>query len=106
MLDIMGKEHCRAVGFVPAEEMIPLLLLGMAKICLDLDDLDQAMVNFDQVILTYPKSHSAPEAIYLRGVTGYLASHSVEHLKGLHKKLRDEYPQSVWAQRSLPYRLL
>jgi len=106
ILDIKGKEHYRNVGFVPAEEMIPLLLLGMAKTCFDLDDLDQAIVDFDQIIGTYPKSHSAPEAIYLRGVSRYLSTHDGSHLKQLQEKLRDEYPQSVWAQRSLPYRLL
>lgn len=106
MLDLKGKEHSRTLGFVPPEEMIPLLLLGMAKTCFDLDDLDQALVDLDQVIQTYPKSHSAPEAVYLQGVSRYLGTHDASHLKQLHAKLRDEYPQSVWAQRSLPYRLL
>jgi TolA-binding protein len=106
MLDTKGKEHNRTVGFVPAEEMIPVLLMGMAKTCFDLDDLDQAMVYLDQIIRTYPKGHSAPGAIYLRGVSGYLATHDAKNLKQIYEKLRDAYPQSVWAQRSLPYRLL
>ncbi len=106
MLDDKGKGHSWNLGFVPPEEMTPLLLLGMGKTCFDLDDLDQAIVDFDQIIGTYPKSHSAPEAIYLRGVSLYLASHNGKHLKQIQEKLRDEYPQSVWTQRSLPYRLL
>jgi hypothetical protein len=106
ILDIKGKEHSRTLGFTPPDAMIPALLMGMARTCFDLDDLDQAMVYLDQIIRTYPKGHSAPGAIYLRGVSAYLATHDAKNLKQLYEKLRDDYPQSVWAQRSLPYRLL
>jgi len=106
MLDTKGKEHRRTVGFVPAEEMIPLLELGMAKTCFDLDDQDQAVVYCDQIIRAYPQSHSAPESVYLRGVSLFLGTHDAGNLKQLHEKLRNEYPQSAWVQRSSPYRLL
>jgi hypothetical protein len=106
LLDSKGKEHHRTVGFVPAEEMIPLLMLGMGKACFALDDLDQAIADLDPIIQTYPASHSAPEAIYLQGVSRYLNTHDAQHLKQMYGKLRDDYPKSVWAERSLPYRLL
>ena len=106
VLDTAGKERNRTVGFVPAAEMIPLLLLGMGKSCFDLDEFAPAIEDFDRIVRDYPGSHSAPEAIFLRGVTRYLATHDIKPLKELYEKLRDEYPQSVWAQRALPYRLL
>ncbi len=106
VLDIAGKEHYRTVGFIPPEELIPSLLLGMGKSCFDLDELSLAIEDFDRIIREYAKSHYTPEAIYLRGVSLYKNTHQVQHLKQLYEKLRDEYSQSMWATRALPYRLL
>ena len=106
ILDTKGKEHSRNVGFVPPGEMIPLLILGMAKTCCDLDDLDQAIADFDQIIETFPRTHSAPEAVYLRGVSRYLATHHPKHLIEIYEQMQAQYPQSVWAHRCSPYRLL
>ncbi len=106
VLDVAGKEHARTLGFLPPEEFIPTILLGMGKSCFDLDDFALAIEDFDRLIQPYPRSHSTPQAIYLQGVTRYKSTHDVGHLKKLYEKLRDEYPQSVWAQRAMPYRLL
>ncbi len=106
VLDIAGKEHHRTLGFLPATELIPSLLLGMGKSCFDLDQFALAIGDFDRVIEPYPGSFSTPEAIYLRGVTRFKATHDASHLKKIYEKLRDDYPQSAWAQRALPYRLL
>jgi len=106
VLDIAGKEHYRTVGFIPPEELIPSLLLGMGKACFDLDELNPAIEDFNRIIGEYSKSPYAPEAVYLRGVSLYKDTHQVQHLKELYGKLRDEYAQSVWATRALPYRLL
>ncbi len=102
LLDASGKEHYRAVGFIPAEEMIPLLLFGIAKIYFDLDQSDQAIQKLDTIISEHPKSYTAPEAAYLRGVYGYKNTHDRKHLKQAYKKLRHEYKQRGWAIRTLP----
>lgn len=106
VLDISGKEHYRTVGFLPVAELIPSLLLGMGKSCFDLDEYEPALEDFDRAIQGYPQSFSTPEAVYLKGITRYKSTHEVKALKELHEKLRNDYPASVWAQRSLPYRLL
>jgi len=102
LLDASGKEHYRAVGFIPAREMIPLLLFGIAKTYFYLGQLDRAIQKLDVIISGHPKSYTAPEATYLRGVYGYKSTHDRSNLKQAYEKLRDGYPQTARALRLLP----
>lgn len=106
VVDATGKEHYRIVGFLPPEELVPSLLLGMAKTHFDLDQLTEALLILERIADEFPKSGSAPEAVYLRGVTGYKTTHTAEPLKAAWRKLDKEYPLSEWAKRAAPYRLL
>lgn len=106
ILDYHGKEHHRTVGFFPPEEFIPNLLLGMGKIDFDSDQFGDAIQLLDKLLANYPKSGAAPEAIYLRGVSGYKATHDAKPLKEAYEKLKTEYPQSEWTIRAQPYSLL
>src|SRR6266581_898523 len=62
VLDYYGKEHHRSVGFLPPEELIPMLLLGMGKIDFDAEQFNAAIVHLDELLVDYPQSASAPEA--------------------------------------------
>ncbi len=102
LLDSSGKEHYRAVGFMPAQEMVPLLQFGLAKTFFDLGQFDQAIQRLDAIVSEYPKSYTAPEATYLRGVYSYQRTHERIHLRQAYEKLRHEYKQTGWAIRALP----
>ena len=106
VLDYYGKEHHRTVGFFPPEEFIPSMLLGMGKIDFDTDQFNDAVFHFDALLREYPRSAAAPEAIYLRGVSRYKASHDAKPLKEAYEKLKADYPASEWAKRAEPYGLL
>jgi len=106
VLDGHGKEHHRTVGFFPPEELIPNLLLGMGKIDFDADRFSEAILIFDRLLEEYPQSGSAPEAIFLRGVSRYKSTHTAGPLKEAYEKLKADYPLSEWAKRALPYSLL
>ena len=106
MLDSSGKEHNRTVGFMPPEEFIPSLLLGMGKTCFDRDQFPEAIEFLEKLLLAYPKSGSAAEAIFLRGVAGFKATHVAAMLKGAYERLKAEYPESEWTKRAAPYALL
>jgi tetratricopeptide (TPR) repeat protein len=105
-LDESGKEHHRVVGFLPPEEFIPAMMLGIAKVSFDLDRFDEALAELERIIAEYPKSKATPEAIYLQGVTGYKSTKDPKPLKAAYEKLHAEYPDSEWAARALPYRLI
>jgi tetratricopeptide (TPR) repeat protein len=105
-LDESGKEHHRVVGFLPPEEFIPAMMLGIAKVSFDLDRFDEALAELERIIAEYPKSKATPEAIYLQGVSGYKSTKDPKPLKAAYEKLHAEYPDSEWAARALPYRLI
>jgi tetratricopeptide (TPR) repeat protein len=106
ILDTSGKEHSRTVGFIPPEELIPTILLGMAKVYFDLRQFDPAIECLEKIINGYPQSFEAPEAVYYRGVCAYKTSHDAGGLKKAYERLAKEYPQSEWVRRAFPYRLL
>jgi hypothetical protein len=106
VLDWNGKEHQRTVGFLPPEELIPSLLLGIAKTHFDLDQFGDAMVMLDKILSDHGGSGAAPEAVFLKGVCGYKSTHNPSPLKQAYEKLQATYPTSEWTKRALPYRLL
>ncbi len=105
-LDAEGKEHHRTVGFLAPEEFIPSLMLGIAKSYFDQEKYAEALSMLEKLLKDYPKSDSAPEAIYIRGVTKYKSTHSPKPLKEAYERLQAEYPSSEWTRRASPYRLL
>lgn len=106
ILDSEGVEQYRTLGFYPPEDLIPSLLLGMGKACFDLPDRPAACGYFQRNIKEYPKNPMAAEAIYLNGVSLYIESHDVTNLIGIYDRLAQDYPESPWLTRALPYRLL
>ena len=106
VLDAEGKEHHRIVGFLPPEELIPSLMLGIAKSGFDREQYVEALSALEKLLGTYPKSDSAPEAIYLQGVCQYKSSHDPKPLKKAYEQLQAVYPSSEWTKRAYPYRLL
>jgi hypothetical protein len=105
-LDESGQEHHRTVGFLSPEELIPSLLLGMAKVCFDQNQFEPALSSLEKLLADHPKSDCAPEALYLRGVSRYKSTHSPKPLKEAYEELQRAYPSSEWAKRAAPYRLL
>lgn len=106
ILDTNGKEHSRTIGFIPPEEFIPTILLGMTRTYFDLRQFDPAITCLERIITNYPQSFAAPEAIYYRAVCGYKTIHDVGGLKRAYERIAKEYPSSEWARRASPYRLL
>lgn len=106
VLDFYGREHYRSVGFLPPEEFIPALLLGMAKLDFDANEQNDAVLHLNSLLEKYPHSAAAPEAVYLRGVSRYKGSHDASALKEAYQTLQARYPQSEWTRRAQPYSLL
>jgi len=106
VLDYYGKEYQRTLGFLPPDEMVASLLLGIGKVGFENDQFSEAVIQFNTLLNGYPKSAAAPEAVYLRGVARYKSSHAVAALKETYQQLLAEYPQSGWTRRAEPYGLL
>ncbi|MCX5861048.1 MAG: tetratricopeptide repeat protein [Deltaproteobacteria bacterium] len=105
-LDPSGKEHHRTLGFLKPEELIASVLLGIGKSRFETGKFETAVESFDKIIGAHPKSGSAPEAIFLRGVSLFKSTHDPKPLKAAYEKLAAEYPDNEWTGRAYPYRLL
>jgi TolA-binding protein len=101
-----GREHHRTLGFLAPEELIPSLMLGMAKVHFDSGRFEEALAGLAALLAEYPKSDAAPEAIYLRGVNRYKNTHDAKPLKEAYEQLLAEHASSEWTKRAYPYRLL
>lgn len=106
VMDFYGREHQRTVGFLPPDEVVGSLLLGMGKVSLDYGQFSEAVIQFNTLLNGCAESASAPEAVYLRGVARYRTSHAAEALKDIHKQLQTQYPASEWTRRAEPFTLL
>lgn len=103
ILDANGREHHRIIGFLPAVDFIASILLGIGKAHFDLNQFEQAIAAFDQVLSEYSYTNSAPEAVFFRGVSLYKSTHQAHHLKDAYNKLQTHYHYSEWARRTFPY---
>jgi hypothetical protein len=106
ILDYYGKEHQRTIGYIPPDQMVASLLLGIARVGIDNDQFNEAVIQLNTLLNGYPQSAAAPEAVYLRGVARHKSSHSAQALKEAYQQLLAEYPQSEWTRRAEPYTLL
>jgi thioredoxin-related protein len=65
-LDGDGKEHHRTVGFLPPEEFIPSLMLGMGKAHFDAKEFAKVRAILEWLLTEFPHSQAAPAASDLK----------------------------------------
>ena len=106
VLDSDGKEHYRSVGFLQPDVFIATFELGKARYYLDLEQFAEARALLEELIERCPVPEVLPEAIYFHGVATYKQTHDVKPLKKAYETLSAKYPQSEWAKRAEPYKLL
>lgn len=106
LLDSDGEEHSRTVGFLPPEELLPSLMLGIGKSHFDRDEFAEAESALQKLLAEYPKSDSSPEAAYYLGVSRYKRTHNTEELKKTIQHLKQDFPGSEWAKRASVYQML
>lgn len=106
ILDQKGSEHHRTIGFLDVKELIPSLLLGIGNLHFNGNDFKEALTHYESLLSLYPKSDSAPEAIFQKGVSLYKSSNDPKPLKKAYEYLQENYPESLWTKRAYPYRLI
>jgi len=106
LLDGEGREHHRTIGFIPPEELVPTLFLGIAKAHFNRDEYDDALKALGRILEDYPRCDEAPEAIYMQGICLYKSTRNAGRLREAYDRLLSEFPSSAWFKRAYPYRLL
>jgi len=98
--DSGGTERHRFEGFLPVEEFLPQLELGLAKIAFAANRFDETERRFREIVERYPNSDVAPEALYWAGVSKYKGTGDAEALKETAAAVQSKYPNSVWAKKA------
>jgi tetratricopeptide (TPR) repeat protein len=104
IMDQDRTAHHRTMGFLSPEELIPLLYLSIGKASFDAENMDRALVYFDNLLTEYPKSDFAPQGIYLQGVSRYKSTNDPKPLREAYDKLNAKFPASYWTKRAYPYK--
>ena len=94
-----GTERHRIEGFLPADDFLAQLHLGLAKAAFSRGQFDDARQRFEAIVSRYSKTDAAPEALYWSAVSAYKATGDANPLKHGGQKLKEEYPQTEWAKK-------
>jgi hypothetical protein len=95
-----GRERYRLEGYLPAEDFLAQLELGLGKSAFGNSNFAEAERRFRSVATKFPKSETAPEALYWMGVSKYKATNDANALKETAKAFRSQYKDSQWAKKA------
>jgi hypothetical protein len=95
-----GTERFRFSGFLPAQDYLAQLQLGLAKAAFSRQQFDEAQREFETVASEYSQSDAAPEAVYWAGVSNYKRTGKPDSLKQAGQKLQEKYPDGEWAKKA------
>jgi TolA-binding protein len=102
--DPHAAERYRFEGFLPAEEFLAQLELGLAKVAFAAGDFARAESLFRRIVDGHPNTDVAPEALYWAGVAKYKASGDAGALKDTAGAFQSRYADSAWAKKASVWR--
>jgi len=99
VFDPQGRETYRFEGFLPAEDFLAQLKLGLARVALSSQDYTGAQHAFEDVVENHGKTAAAPEALYWSGVARYKTGDKGA-LKETASQFKERYHESEWAKKA------
>jgi len=100
ILDSTGTEQHRIEGFLPADDFLSQLWLGVATAAFARKDYAKAEKLYRDVVERFPDTDAAPEAQYWTGVSRYRATNDAGALKATGKAFDERYQDSTWAKKA------
>lgn len=100
LLEPDGTERHRIEGFLPTEDFLGQLALGLAKAAFARQEWDRAEGLFHDVVEGHPNATAAPEAQYWAGVSRYKRTNDNKALRETALEFTRRYADSEWAKRS------
>ena len=100
VLDTNGEERHRIEGFLPAEEFLPQLMLGLAQAAFAAGKFEEAEKRFNEIVEQHPDSDAAPEALYWKGVSRYKATGDASALGATASAFSLRYRDTPWAKKA------
>ena len=100
ILDPDGGERHRIEGFLPADDFLAQVALGLAKGAFSRGDFTDAEKRFRSVVESHPTTETAPEALYWAGVSRYKGTNDPTALRDTARAFAERYQESSWAKKS------
>lgn len=100
ILDPSGEERHRIEGFLPAEDLLAQLALGLGHSAFARGEFGEAERRLREVVDRYPRSEAAAEALYWAGVSRYKATGDAAALADTARQFRARYADTSWAKKA------
>jgi len=100
VVDPLGVERHRIEGFLPAEEFLAQLALGLGKSAFARQQFGEAERWFREVVERFPDTEAAPEALYWAGVALYKKTNDPSALAHTAEAFTRQYRDSIWAKKA------
>jgi hypothetical protein len=100
ILDEGGDARHRIEGFLPTDDFLSQLSLGLAHAAFARQEFERASTLYEGVIANYPSSDAAPEAQYWSGVARYKGSGDAAALAETARRFGERYSNSTWAKKA------
>jgi hypothetical protein len=100
IIDPAGEARHRIEGFLPADDFLSQLALGLAQSSFARGEFPEAEQRFRSLIETYPATDAAPEALYWAGVSRYKGSGDAAALGETARQFQQRYQTSTWAKKA------
>ena len=103
-LDADSVERHRVEGFLPADDFLAQLMLGLAHMAFKQERWADAERRFRAIVEGLPHTDAAPEALYWAGVAPYKATGDAASLKDTARAFTQRYQDSTWAKKASVWR--
>ncbi len=100
ILDSSGEERHRIEGFLPADDFIAQILLGLGKSAFARGDFADAERRYREIADKYPSTDAGPEALYWAGVARYKATNDPSALAQTAASFKQRYQETSWAKKA------
>jgi hypothetical protein len=100
LLEPDGTERHRIEGFLPTEDFLAQITLGLAKAAFARQEWERAEQHFRDVVETYPNTSAAPGGLYWAGVARYKRTKDPEALAETAREFTQRYTDTEWAKRA------
>jgi TolA-binding protein len=100
ILDANGQERHRIEGFLPADDFVAQLILGLGHAAFAESNFAEAESRFNQIVEQYPNSDAAAEALYWKGVSRYKATGDPSALAATATAFSQRYRDTPWAKKA------
>ncbi len=100
LLDPDGTKRHQFEGFLPPDDFLAQLKLGLAHSDFARQQWKQAENRYEDILKTLPGTDAAPEALYWLGVSRYKGSGDGAFLQQTAEAFKNRYRDSTWAKKA------